>query len=107
MGGRRPRDLTRRRQLTGLVVAIVLASAAATAWYRFGPAPPGSGGFAFVRSVPGDTATLWAVGDGDAGRASRALVDRIAADRPDRLLYLGDVYERGTAADFRENYAPS
>jgi hypothetical protein len=99
--------MTRRRKRTGSVVAIVAIVAVAPAWYFFAPAPPGTGGFPFVRSVPGDTATLWAVGDGDAGRASRALVDRIAADRPDRLLYLGDVYERGTADDFRENYAPS
>ena len=28
------------------------------------------------------------------------------ADRPDRFLYLGDVYPNGTAAEFRRNYAP-
>jgi hypothetical protein len=99
--------MTRRRQLAALAVVIVSAVAAAALWHFFAPAPPGRGGFAFVRSVPGRSATLWAVGDGDAGRASRALVGRIAADRPDRLLYLGDVYERGSAADFRDNYAPS
>ena len=65
------------------------------------------GGTVAVRSVPGDRATIWAVGDGDAGSASRALVDRIAAGGVDRLLYLGDVYQRGSAADFRKNYAPS
>jgi len=99
--------MTRRRKIAGLAIALVVTAAAATAWHFLAPAPPGTGGFAFVRSVPGETATLWAVGDGDAGRASRALVDRIAAERPDRLLYLGDVYERGTADDFRKNYAPS
>jgi hypothetical protein len=31
---------------------------------------------------------------------------RIAADRPQRVLYLGDVYERGSARDFRERFAP-
>ena len=30
---------------------------------------------------------------------------RIAAASFDRLLYLGDVYERGSASDFRVNYA--
>ena len=99
--------MRRRRQVAGLALALLLAAAAGTAWYFFAPAPPGRGGFAFVRSVPGGAATLWAVGDGDASRASRALVDRIAADHPQRLLYLGDVYKRGSAGDFRENYAPS
>jgi acid phosphatase type 7 len=50
---------------------------------------------------------LWAAGDGaDGGEAGRAVVARIAAGRVDRLLYLGDVYEDGTAGDFRDNYAP-
>lgn len=48
---------------------------------------------------------IWAVGDGaDGGGAARAVGRRIAADRPDRLLYLGDVYERGSPADFQTNY---
>jgi hypothetical protein len=50
-------------------------------------------------------ALVWAVGDGDGGEASRALVDRIARTRPDLLLYLGDVYPRGTPGDFARNYA--
>lgn len=99
--------MTRRRRIAGFVLVIVATGTAATAWYFLAPAPPGSGGFAFVGSVPGETATIWAVGDADAGRASRALAQRIAAGRPDLLLYLGDVYERGTRADFREHYAPS
>ncbi|HEV7806710.1 MAG TPA: metallophosphoesterase [Solirubrobacteraceae bacterium] len=99
--------MTRSRWIAAVVVLIALPAAAATAWYFLAPAPPGHGGFAFVRSVPGATATIWAVGDGDASAASRALVDRIAVARPDRLLYLGDVYERGSADDFREHYAPT
>lgn len=59
------------------------------------------------RSGPAGPATVWAVGDGDAGEASAALVDRIVAASPDRLLYLGDVYERGTPGDFQENFAPT
>jgi calcineurin-like phosphoesterase family protein len=70
-------------------------------------APPGIGGFALARSVPGTHATLWAVGDGDAGAASRALTDRIAARPFDRLIYLGDVYENGTSDEFADNYAPT
>ncbi|MDX6719669.1 MAG: hypothetical protein QOJ63_1923 [Solirubrobacteraceae bacterium] len=92
--------------IAGLVLAIVGAAASATAWYFFAPAPAGSGGFAFVRSLPGERATIWAVGDGaDGGGAGRAVAERIAAGRADRLLYLGDVYERGTAGDFRDHYA--
>jgi hypothetical protein len=52
-------------------------------------------------------AVLWAVGDGDAGATSDALVRRIERGRIDRLLYLGDVYESGTAAEFRSNYHPT
>lgn len=49
---------------------------------------------------------VWAIGDGaDGGAAARALARRIAADRPSRLLYLGDVYERGTASEFQSNFA--
>ena len=99
--------MTRRLWLLTIVAVVVAPVVAGTAWYFFAPAPPGAGGFAFVRSVPGERATIWAVGDGDASRASRRLVDRIAAGRPDRLLYLGDVYERGTPADFRKHYDPT
>ena len=55
----------------------------------------------WIRSVPGARAELWAVGDssGDGGREIAALIER---SRPDRALYLGDVYPNGTAADFRE-----
>ena len=99
--------MTRRRWLASIVAVVGASVGAGAAWYFLAPAPPGAGGFAFVRSVAGERATIWAVGDGDASRASRRLVDRIAAGRPDRLLYLGDVYERGTAADFREHFDPT
>jgi hypothetical protein len=57
--------------------------------------------------APSDRAIVWAVGDGaDGSAAARALAARIARDRPDRFLYLGDVYPTGTAADFARNYAP-
>jgi len=71
--------------------------------------PPGSvrGGFAFVSSVGGQRATIWAVGDGDASDAGRAVADRIGRAPFDRLLYLGDVYENGTTKDFAANYAPT
>jgi hypothetical protein len=52
-------------------------------------------------------ATIWAVGDGaDGSAASTAVAELIEADAPDRFLYLGDVYENGTASDFADRYQP-
>lgn len=96
-----------RRAVIACAVAFVVVGAATWAMVRqFAPGPPGNGGFALVRSLPDAPATIWAVGDGaDGGRAAKRVVARIAAGGVDRLLYLGDVYERGTEADFRDNYA--
>lgn len=59
------------------------------------------------RSAParGTAALVWAVGDGADGNAtSREIARRIERERPDRLLYLGDVYETGTAEEFKSGY---
>lgn len=89
-----------------LVAVALVALLAGAVWYRLAPVPRGEGGFPLARSVPGDAATLWAVGDGaDGGSAARAVAARIARRPFDRLLYLGDVYERGTAREFRTRYA--
>jgi len=57
-------------------------------------------------AAPARHAVVWAVGDGATGDAAgRSVAARIAARRVDRLLYLGDVYEHGTARDFRRAYA--
>jgi hypothetical protein len=58
--------------------------------------------------VPAGAAVVWAVGDG-AARDSGApgVVERIAAGRIDRLLYLGDVYETGTAEEYDRYYRPT
>ncbi|MEY2534965.1 MAG: hypothetical protein QOF29_2875 [bacterium] len=54
---------------------------------------------------PNAPAVVWAVGDGADGSAvARAVAARIARDRPQRLLYLGDVYDDGSAEDFRARY---
>ena len=51
-------------------------------------------------------AIVWAVGDGADGSARARRLDRLmAAGDPDRFLYLGDVYETGSATDFERNYA--
>ena len=58
------------------------------------------------RRVPRATrAVVWAVGDGATGSApAKRRAATIAADDVDRFLYLGDVYQRGTAAEFASNY---
>lgn len=54
----------------------------------------------------GRSATIWAVGDGADGSArAKRVAGLIARGRPARLLYLGDVYENGTASEFKDNYA--
>jgi hypothetical protein len=89
-----------------VAVVVLVALAAAAAWYRFAPVPEGKGGFELVSSVHDEQATIWAVGDGaDGGAPARAVAARIAAGDVDRLLYLGDVYERGSEQDFRTHYA--
>jgi hypothetical protein len=54
----------------------------------------------WIQSVEGDTAEIWAVGDADPPQAGR-VAQLIRRTDPDRILYLGDVYPRGTRADFR------
>jgi hypothetical protein len=72
---------------------------------RTAPPPDPVANHAFVSAPrPDAPAEVWAVGDGaSATSASRAVAARIAKARPDRVLYLGDVYEHGTASEFRTN----
>jgi Calcineurin-like phosphoesterase len=61
-----------------------------------------------VRPVARAEAVVWAVGDGANGSPeAKAVAARIAKEGADRLLYLGDVYERGKARDFARNYQPT
>lgn len=49
---------------------------------------------------------VWAIGDGGTdSRGSKAVADRILAEDPDRVLYLGDVYDSGTPAEFTDRFA--
>ena len=69
-----------------------------------GPPPPA----AFTPAqAPARGALVWAVGDGDSGSDSARMAGVIRRSDPDLFLYLGDVYERGTAADFARRYAPT
>jgi hypothetical protein len=68
--------------------------------------PPG-GGRGWMPSPLRRVSVVWAIGDGaDGGPDSRAVAAMIGAQRADRLLYLGDVYETGTASEFQSNYDP-
>ncbi len=64
-------------------------------------------GKAFVGSDSRKSVVVWAVGDGpDGGPNARTVARLIARSQPDRVLYLGDVYERGTMNDFERNFEP-
>jgi hypothetical protein len=92
-------------------MAALLALAGAVVWVIVRPdtsqvsmvRPPHG---VFVPSGPDRPAIVWAVGDGaDGGDEARAVARLIASGPMDRLLYLGDVYQRGTASDFSDHYA--
>jgi hypothetical protein len=68
---------------------------------------PRNGGNGWMRSRPKRVSIVWAIGDGaDGGPDSRSVAAMVGAQRVDRLLYLGDVYETGTASEFQANYDP-
>jgi hypothetical protein len=56
---------------------------------------------------PGQSFTVGVVGDGAGGEPGETrVVNMIASWNPNLFLYLGDVYERGTIAEFHNWYAP-
>lgn len=90
----------------------VLIGLGVVLFQRYGPptAPPPTlvANRAFLSTPsPRRPAVVWAVGDGaeDGSGAARAVARRIAVDHPARLLYLGDVYERGSPKDFRDGFS--
>jgi calcineurin-like phosphoesterase family protein len=93
-----------RRVLVLLALVMVGAATWASGWMRDDGAvrlPHGP----WIGSTSTARAVVWAVGDGaDGSSAAKALARRIAAAGPNRFLYLGDVYDRGTAAEFLTNY---
>jgi hypothetical protein len=75
--------------------ALVAAAPASAAVGRFPP------------PAAADRATVWAVGDGAFPSAdATAVAGLVRSGAPTRFLYLGDVYETGTAGDFARGYAP-
>jgi hypothetical protein len=99
-----------------LVLGLVLA-AVAVVFSQIGCFDDGSGSLTsdgssgeqrFVSSIERPDALVWAVGDGAIDSpAARAVTELIVDSNPDRLLYLGDVYERGTPEEFETNYEPT
>jgi Calcineurin-like phosphoesterase len=87
--------------------AAVLAPALAACAVACGGDDPPAAGAPAKQAGAARGVLLWAVGDGTASRQSDRLVRMIARSRPYRVLYLGDVYERGTAADYRRNFDPT
>ena len=66
---------------------------------------PRNGGSSWMRARSKRVSIIWAIGDGaDGGADSRAVASMVGSQRVDRLLYLGDVYETGTANEFQANY---
>lgn len=63
---------------------------------------------ALTLAAPSANASIvWAVGDGaKSGTKDDEVAAMIAADNPDTLLYLGDVYNTGTAAEYTDYYEP-
>jgi hypothetical protein len=87
----------------GAALAVTLTAAA---FASGGAERAGSG--SFVPSSDKARADIWAVGDGaDGSSESFDVAKMIARAKPDRFLYLGDVYPKGTAADFAERYEPT
>jgi hypothetical protein len=94
--------------------AVLLLAAAAVLGSRFGlfgeqtehlvhdeSAPPRAPDGDLLPPITRPRALVWAVGDADAGVDARVLATTIERTRPDRVLYLGDVYEHGDPASFR------
>jgi predicted phosphodiesterase len=103
--------MTRRGLLLVLVVAAVVgfAVAAAARWAGDNDSSdPASRQSTDSPVSDSRSARVWAVGDGaDGGNASMQVAELIEKGRPDRVLYLGDVYEEGSADEFERNYRPA
>ncbi len=86
-----------RRLTLGCLSAILIAGCSGDE-----PDPEPAPAAPFVTSGGPGPVTVWAVGDaGHLGERERPVARLISAADPDRLLYLGDVYETGTAEEFQ------
>ena len=65
------------------------------------------GGATDVPARAAPRAVVWAIGDGADGSAvAKRMARYIERDDPDAVLYLGDVYPSGSAADYERNWEP-
>ena len=88
-----------------VLAALALLALGAAAWLALRepePAPPVSvTAHGFRLAPPRETPVVWAIGDGADGSPRAARVARLVArEDPHAVLYLGDVYERGSAEEF-------
>lgn len=97
--------MTRTRVFAALLVPAVAVALAAVVLSADGAGPPiRQPNGEYVPSVRKSSAVLWAVGDADGSRNAEEVADLIGGTRFDRLIYVGDVYERGTWREFQRNY---
>src|SRR4051794_34524832 len=98
--------ISRRRLIPWLAMPAALTAMAAA--HACGvTVDAGSAKASFIPRVAKKRAVIWAVGDGaDGSKPARGVARMIARHRVDRFLYLGDVYEYGTAQDFTNHYDP-
>ena len=89
--------------LAAILAVLALALALGQGW--FSSSDGSTSAMPFIGSDVRKQTAVWAVGDGPDGRPAAAAVARmIASAKPDRVLYLGDVYEHGTMAEFKQNF---
>jgi hypothetical protein len=70
-------------------------------------AAAGSAHTGWMPSLSKRRSVVWAVGDAaDGSPTAQAVASMVTSHRVDRLLYLGDVYDAGTALEFDRNYRP-
>lgn len=92
--------MSKRRAWTAAGLAALILLAAVIALATAGPdSAERSTGDELLPPVDG-RAVVWVVGDATSGQEAQPLADTVEKGAPDRVLYLGDVYERGTAAEF-------
>lgn len=90
-----------------MVAALGLVAASLALAPASGSGREGKGPVPWLPPFADDTAQVWAVGDGaDGGARGRRVGALLSQMQVDRFLYLGDVYQSGTAAEFRDNYDP-
>jgi Calcineurin-like phosphoesterase len=91
-----------KARTVGITIALAAAGSAGALVGGIGGAPASE-----ATSHTSTRAVVWAAGDvATPGPAADAIAALVRRGKPDRFIYLGDVYETGTASDFRLWYHP-